>query len=103
MRKGKPKPLLEWNLAELLSVAKAANWLPAALDLNDSWNGRTAAAGDYAEVVRQLRNLAHPARYHEDLSAKRFTGKYLRMQFQFMLLCRNCLADRVRQSTKEEQ
>jgi hypothetical protein len=103
MRKGKPKPLLEWNLAELLSVGKAANWLPAALDPNDRWNGRKAGAGDYAEVVRQLRNLAHPARYHEDLAAKRFTGKYLRMQFQFMLLCRNWLADRVRQSTAEEQ
>jgi hypothetical protein len=94
MRRGQPKPLLEWNLAELLGVAKAANWLPAALDPNDGWNGRRARTGDYAEVVRQLRNLAHPARYREDLFGKRFTGKYLRMQFRFMLLCRNWLADR---------
>jgi hypothetical protein len=37
MRKGKPKSLLEWDLAQLLSVAKPADWLPAALDLNKPW------------------------------------------------------------------
>ena len=94
LRKGKPKPLLEWDLADLLKVAKAAQWLPATLDLNDYWNERKARVGDYAEVVRQLRNLAHPARYCGDLFGKRFTAKYLHGQFRFMLLCRNWLAER---------
>jgi hypothetical protein len=61
--KGRQKPLLKWDLAELLAVAKAASWLPSALDLDDDWNWRKAKIGDYAEVVRMMRNLAHPARY----------------------------------------
>jgi hypothetical protein len=87
--------------AELLRVAKAADWLPAALDLNDPWDGKKARVGDYAEVVRQLRNLAHPARYREDLSGTRFTGRYLRTQFRFMLLCRDWLAERNNRSLLE--
>src|ERR1700726_1081386 len=34
-RKGKAKPLLGWQLSELLDVAKAANWLPEELTLAD--------------------------------------------------------------------
>jgi hypothetical protein len=60
LHKGKPKALLNWQLAGLLRVAKAANWLPFALDLQDEWNSRKARIGDYAEVTRQIRNLAHP-------------------------------------------
>jgi hypothetical protein len=52
-KKGKKrKPLLDWDLGELLPVAKAAGWLPAGLDLEDDWNGRKAKVGDHAEVVR---------------------------------------------------
>ena len=57
-RKGKPKPLLDWQFIELLRVAKAAQWLPSALNLEDSWSSGKARIGDYAEVVRQVRNLA---------------------------------------------
>jgi hypothetical protein len=32
----------------------------------DDWNAKKAKIGDYAEVVRDMRNLAHPARYMED-------------------------------------
>jgi len=68
------KPLLEWHLGELLRVAKAAGWLPAALDrAKDEWDGKKAKIGDYAEVVRDIRNLAHPARYMEDHYKKRVT------------------------------
>ena len=28
MKKGQPKPLLDWQFVELLRVAKAANWPP---------------------------------------------------------------------------
>jgi hypothetical protein len=72
------KPLLEWNLAELLRVAKAAGWLPAALEYgSEDWNEKKAEIGDYAELVRELRNLAHPARYLEDHYRKRITVKHL--------------------------
>jgi hypothetical protein len=73
--RGKPKPLLKWDLAELLTVAQKAGWLPSALDLKDDWNWRKAKVGDYAEVVRMMRNLAHPARYLKDHHGRRVTNK----------------------------
>ena len=91
--KGKPKPLLKRDLADLLKVAKAAGWLPTALDLNSDWNWRKAKVGDYAEVVRMMRNLAHPARYRQDHTGRRVTNKYLQRQFEIVLACRDWLAD----------
>jgi hypothetical protein len=87
--KGTPKPLLKWDLAELLKVVKAAGWLPAALDLSDDWNWRKAKVGDYAEVARMMRNLAHPARYLQDHTGRRVTTKYLQRQFEVVLACRD--------------
>jgi hypothetical protein len=75
-KKNITKPLLQWNLAELLAVAKAAGWLPAALKLTEEWDRRRAKIGDYAEVIRMLRNLLHPARYIEDNFKKRITKKH---------------------------
>src|SRR5258708_5453280 len=43
MAKGKPKPLLNWKFVELLRVAKAAQWLPASLTLNDDWGSPKGA------------------------------------------------------------
>lgn len=91
MRGGKPKPLLDWNLAELLRVAKAAGWLPSGLDLEDEWNTRKARIGDYAEVVREVRNLAHPGRYRKEHFRKRVTSRYLRQQFDVAMACRDWL------------
>jgi hypothetical protein len=93
-QRGRVKPLLDWKLAELLRVAKAAKWLPAGLDLDDAWDHRKARIGDYAEVVRMVRNLAHPTRYQADHHGKRVTAKYLKQQFEIVLLCRDWLADR---------
>jgi hypothetical protein len=92
--KGKPKPLLDWQLVELLRVARAANWLPAALNPNDDWNSRKARIGDYAEVVRIVRNLAHPARYLKDHHGRSVTNKCLQRQFEVVLLCRDWLQAR---------
>ncbi len=94
MKKGVGRPLLEWNLADLLKIAKAANWLPSALTLGDNWDRRKAKVGDYAEVVRMLRNLVHPARYVEDHYRRKVTAKYLQRQFEVVLLCRDWLAQR---------
>lgn len=95
MKKGLPKPLLDWKFVDLLRVAKAANWLPSALDLdNDEWTSRKARIGDYAEVVRMMRNLAHPARYLMDHYGKRVTNRYLQRQFEVVLLCRDWLQAR---------
>ncbi len=102
MKEGQPKPLLDWRFVDLLRVTKAANWLPSALDLNnDEWSSRKARIGDYAEVVRQIRNLAHPARYLEDHRRKRVTAKYLQRQFEVVLLCRDWLSERNNRSLLE--
>lgn len=101
IKKGKPKPLLDWQFIELLRVAKAAQWLPHALNEHDDWSGRRARIGDYAEVVRMVRNLAHPARYAADHYRRRVTAKYLKRQFEVVLLCRDWLAERNNRSLLE--
>ncbi len=68
IRKKVPKPILDLTLAQLISIAKAAGWLPNALEYSkDEWSLRKAKIGDFAEVARETRNLVHPgsyARYH---------------------------------------
>ena len=90
-RNGRPKPLLKWDFIDLIAVAKTAGWLPAGLKLADDWDWRKARVGDFAEVVRMMRNLAHPNRYLSDHSRKRVTKKYLRRQFKIVLNCRDWL------------
>jgi hypothetical protein len=66
-----------------------------------NWSSRKARIGDNAEVVRQVRNLAHPARYAADHYRSRVTAKYLQRQFEVVLLCRDWLAERNNKSLRE--
>jgi hypothetical protein len=101
-QKGRIKPLLSWNLAELLTVAKAANWLPSGLHYGmDDWDHRKAKAGDYAEVVREMRNLAHPARYVEAHHGKRVTRKHLEWVLDSVDTATSWLLARVEESLVE--
>ena len=101
-RKGAPRPLLDWRFSDLLRVAKAANWLPAALDVDtDNWDRRKARIGDYAEVVREVRDLVHPTRYVQDHHRKRVTARYLQWQFDVAQLCRDWLAEHNTKSLRE--
>lgn len=87
-RAGKPKPLLKWELKELLAVAKCAGWLPFSFRGGvDEWVTKSAKVGDYAEVTRTIRNLAHPARYYLDHSRKRVTARFLEQQFEVVRAC----------------
>ncbi len=84
-RKGNSvKPLIRWSLAELLAVAKERNWLPAGLSPNDDWDQAKAKIGDYGELIREFRNLAHPARYAIDRPRSRITKKYLEAVFEIL-------------------
>lgn len=108
MHRGSPKPLLDWSLAELLRVAKAAKWLPSKnLPIDGNWGRKRGAIGDYAEMARMIRNLLHPARYAQDHPRKKITGKILQSQFDVALLCRNWLLARneagLRQTIKEHE
>jgi hypothetical protein len=71
--KDKAKPLFDWTLADILRAAKSANWLPAGLDPGADWNTKLAHIGDYADVLRQIRNLIHDSRYLQDRSPSRIT------------------------------
>ena len=99
---GTVKPLLRWSLAELLAVAKAADWLPSGLNLSDEWDNRKAKVGDYAEVTRQLRNLLHPARYMEDHYKKRITVKQAQLVFDTMDAINNYLGGKCVRSLGEK-
>lgn len=80
--KGSVKPLADWSLAELLAVAKEQGWLPSSLSPYEEWNGKKAQIGDWAEVLRQMRNLIHPVRHMLDLPSKRITQQYLKTTFE---------------------
>jgi hypothetical protein len=87
-RDGKIKHLLEWTLADLLGVAKAANWFPETI------KGEKAAIRDSASTLKQIRNLVHPARYLKDHHGKRVTRKFLDFSFETALDARNWLLDK---------
>ncbi len=77
-RKKHPKPILDLTLAELIAIAKATGWLPAALQHEvDNWSARKAQIGDYAEVAREVRNLLHPGRHVRQWPRRRITPRML--------------------------
>ena len=39
-------------------MAKADGWLSSSLDLDDEWDFYKAKIGDYAEIVRMVKNLS---------------------------------------------
>jgi hypothetical protein len=74
IRKKVPKPIFDLTLAQLISIAKAAGWLPTALEhAKDEWSLRKAKIGDFAEVAREIRNLVHPGSYARYHTKKRVT------------------------------
>ena len=77
IRKGKLKTLVEWNLWELLAVARDRGWLPPHLDRESDSDGGLSRATQYMEVVRKVRNFIHPARYIQDLPGGRVQEKEL--------------------------
>jgi len=102
MKKGQPKQLLEWTLAEMLAVAVRMEWLPAALPRGATWSTRKARIGDYAEWVRQLRNLIHPARYLRDHSPARVTRGYAARSLEIFEAAGQHLLARVEVSMRKD-
>ena len=72
-QKGSPKDLLTWDLGQLLAVSKELGWLRSGLLLDEEWSSRRARIGDYADVLRQIRNLIHTGRFVRDHSPSRVT------------------------------
>jgi 7,8-dihydro-6-hydroxymethylpterin-pyrophosphokinase len=99
-RQGATKPLAQWALADLLAVAKERGWLPSGLSLDEEWNGARAQIGDYAEVLRQIRNLVHPAQYTLSLPHKRITKRYLEMSFEIFEVATEYLLSKLNESLR---
>ncbi len=72
------RPASEWSLSQLLLVAHDLGWLPT---------------GDYAEVVRAMRNLLHPSIYMRECPDKAINGKHLRFSFKVLDAACSCLSD----------
>ena len=94
-RGGAVKPLVDWSLAHLLSVTKERGWLPSGLSLDDEWDDARAEIADYAEVIRQIRNLIHPSRYAEGFLGKRITKRYLESSFEILDAANDFLMNKV--------
>ena len=86
-KNNKQKPLLEWSLGELIDAARDSGWLPTGLAQEDDWNPRKAKIkGDYANVLKQIRNLVHPNRYITDFPKSRMTKRRLKLCFKYLCL-----------------
>lgn len=100
-KKGVVKPLIDWSLANLLAVAKERNWLPSALSTDEDWDDARAQIGDYGEIIRDIRNLVHPAKYAIDMPRKRITEKYLEAVFEIIEVTQEYLFRRINESLRE--
>ena len=94
-RKHKTKPLLHWTLHECLKVARGCGWLPSGLARGESWRNEKAKTGDYAIVVKELRNLVHPSCYLDDLPRGRLTKGRAKLVFRVMSDVANLFHDRL--------
>jgi hypothetical protein len=99
-KKGKTKPLVEWSLLQLLAVAKERGWLPSGLSFGKEWEDKKAQIGDWSEVLRQFRNLIHPARHMLDLPRKRVTKRYLEMSFEIFEVATDYLLNKIGESLR---
>jgi hypothetical protein len=59
-----------------MDAGEFAGWLPRSLR-GSGWDSSRALPGDYAELLREFRNLVHPARYGHDFAHKRLTRNLL--------------------------
>jgi len=100
-KKGTIRPLIDWSLANLLAVTKERNWLPSALSTDDDWDDAKAQIGDYGELIKEIRNLVHPARYAIDWPHRRITKKYLEAVFEILDVANDYLLHKIHSSLRE--
>lgn len=98
---GKPKHLLEWSFFQLLRVARQCGWLPASLSLDEEWDHKKAHVGDYAVVVKQIRNLVHASCYITDSPSSRITKRRMELCFETLEVASDYLLAKVHASLRE--
>ena len=99
-KKGRAKPLLDWSLFQLITIARECEWIPSGLSLDDDWDSRKADVGDYSEVLRQIRNLVHPSCFVKDLPKSRMTKQRMQMCFDVLEAASSSFLDKIHTSLK---
>ena len=87
------RPASEWSLSQLLLIARDLGWLPSAVTPDDRLDPGKAQIGDYAEVVRAIRNLLHPSIYLRECPDKDINERHLQFSFQVLDAACTCLSD----------
>jgi hypothetical protein len=87
------RPPSEWSLSQLLLVARELGWLPTASAPSDRLDPSKAEIGDYAEVVRAIRNLLHPSIYLRECPDKAISQGHLEFSFRVLDEACSCLHD----------
>jgi hypothetical protein len=99
-KNGKPKRLLDWTLFQLLRVARECGWLPAHLNVQEEWDEKRADIGDYAVVLKDMRNLVHASRHIADFPKSRVTKRRMEMCFEILEVASTHLQGKLHQSLK---
>jgi hypothetical protein len=105
-KNGKAKHLLDWIFFQLLRVARECGWLPARLDLREQWDPKRANIGDYAIVLKDMRNLVHASCHITDFPKSRMTKRRMEMCFEILEAASNHLQAKLHASlraTMEEE
>jgi hypothetical protein len=93
--KGRTKHLLDWKFSEFLRVAKAANWLPEELQLDERLAGRPVDKPVPTDSIREVRNLVHPARSLKDRTLKEYTVQELQILYATCHAAYDCLINKI--------
>jgi hypothetical protein len=99
---GRVKSLRNWSLRDLLAVADELGWLPSGLSPRDEWDEARAEIGDYAELVRRIRNFVHPACYASELSGEQITDRHWEFCFEILCTASDYLLGKLGGSIREE-
>jgi len=94
------RPVSEWSLSQLLLLARDLGWLPSAVTPDDRLDPGKAQIGDYAEVVRAIRNLLHPSVYLRECPDKDINERHLRFSFEVLDAACSCLSDALSRAAK---
>ena len=92
------RPPSEWSLSQLLLLARNLGWLPSAGAPQDRLDPGKAEIGDYAEVVRAIRNLLHPSIYLRECPDKAISQGHLEFSFRVLEAACSCLHDALLQA-----
>lgn len=96
------RPVEEWGLSKLLSLAKELKWLPCSEKNSEEIDPGHALVGDYVELVRVIRNLVHPSIYLKEYAGESLSNKHLDLSFTVLNVACAHLAARLKETLGQE-